>query len=44
MPSPLDEENQLEALHAYVQRLKDDLEHHQHLQEPMNKLVSESGH
>jgi PH/SEC7 domain-containing protein len=40
MPSPLDEENQLEALHAYVSRLKDDLEHHQTLQEPMNKLVS----
>jgi PH/SEC7 domain-containing protein len=40
MPSPLDEENQVEALHQYVQRLKDDLEQLQIIQEPMTKLVS----
>jgi PH/SEC7 domain-containing protein len=39
MPSPLDEENQLDALHVYANRLKEDLASHQNIQEPMSKLV-----
>ena len=39
MPSPLDEENQLEALVSYSRALREELEQHRQLQEPMLKLV-----
>lgn len=41
MPSPLDEEAQLEALQAYVRSLVDELEQHKAVEEPMNRLVSD---
>jgi PH/SEC7 domain-containing protein len=40
MPSPLDEENQLEALASYVRRLETEHEQHQAIEEPMSRLVS----
>lgn len=40
MASPLDEENQLEALAAYVKSLKDELEEHKSVEQPMTLLVS----
>lgn len=40
MPSPLDEENQLEALVAYVQQVKEELKAHKELEEPMKQQVS----
>jgi PH/SEC7 domain-containing protein len=40
MPSPLDEENQLEALASYVKRLEAEHEQHQAIEEPMSRLVS----
>jgi PH/SEC7 domain-containing protein len=41
MPSPLDEENQLEALASYVKRLEVEHEQHQAIEEPMSRLVSD---
>lgn len=40
MASPLDEENQLEALTAYVNSLKDELEQHKAVEQPMSAMVS----
>lgn len=40
MPSPLDEENQLEALVAYVQQVKEELKAHKELEEPMKQQAS----
>jgi hypothetical protein len=40
MPSPLDEEAQVEALQAYVRSLMDELEQHKAVEQPMNRLVS----
>nr|XP_018265878.1 uncharacterized protein I303_02254 [Kwoniella dejecticola CBS 10117]OBR88036.1 hypothetical protein I303_02254 [Kwoniella dejecticola CBS 10117] len=40
MPSPLDEEAQLEALQNYVRSLVEELESHKAVEEPMNKLYS----
>nr|XP_019047599.1 hypothetical protein I302_04215 [Kwoniella bestiolae CBS 10118]OCF26529.1 hypothetical protein I302_04215 [Kwoniella bestiolae CBS 10118] len=40
MPSPLDEESQLEALQSYVRSLVDELEGHKAIEEPMNKLYT----
>jgi hypothetical protein len=42
MASPLDEENQLEALAAYVKSLKDELEEHKAIEQPMLLLVRPS--
>nr|XP_019008884.1 uncharacterized protein I206_06570 [Kwoniella pini CBS 10737]OCF47665.1 hypothetical protein I206_06570 [Kwoniella pini CBS 10737] len=40
MPSPLDEENQLEALQNYIKDLVEELENHKAIEEPMNKLYT----
>ncbi|WVQ68851.1 uncharacterized protein L199_007060 [Kwoniella botswanensis] len=40
MPSPLDEESQLEALQNYIRALVDELEGHKAIEEPMNKLYT----
>lgn len=40
MPSELDEEAQIEALSSYNKTLKEELEAHKKLEEPMMKLVS----
>ncbi|KAK8846626.1 hypothetical protein IAR55_005713 [Kwoniella newhampshirensis] len=40
MPSPLDEEAQLEALQSYVRSLVEELELHKAVEEPMNRLFS----
>lgn len=40
MPSTLDEEAQLESLCAYVQSLKEELDQHKTIEEPMSRLVS----
>ncbi|WVQ97714.1 hypothetical protein IAU59_004828 [Kwoniella sp. CBS 9459] len=40
MPSPLDEESQLEALQTYVRALIDELEQHKAVEEPMNRLFT----
>lgn len=40
MPSPLDEEAQLEALGGYIKTVSEDLESHRILEGPMLKLVS----
>ncbi|WRT65157.1 uncharacterized protein IL334_002100 [Kwoniella shivajii] len=40
MPSPLDEESQLEALQNYVRSLVDELEQHKSIEEPMTKLYT----
>ncbi|WWC87292.1 uncharacterized protein L201_002180 [Kwoniella dendrophila CBS 6074] len=40
MPSPLDEESQLDALQNYVRSLVDELEQHKSIEEPMNKLYT----
>ncbi|OCF37757.1 hypothetical protein I316_00884 [Kwoniella heveanensis BCC8398] len=40
MPSPLDEESQLEALQTYVRSLVDELEQHKAVEEPMNRLYT----
>lgn len=42
MASPLDEENQLEALASYVKSLKDELEEHKSIEQPMCSLVCPS--
>lgn len=39
MASPLDEENQLEALTSYVRSLKNELEEHKLVEQPMSTLV-----
>ncbi|WOO77537.1 PH and SEC7 domain-containing protein [Vanrija pseudolonga] len=40
MPSTLDEEAQLDALLAYVQKLKEELEQHKAIEEPMARLYT----
>jgi PH/SEC7 domain-containing protein len=40
MSSTLDEESQLESLCAYVQSLKEELDQHKTIEEPMGRLVS----
>ena len=40
LPSPLDEEQQLEALQAYVKLLGEELRQHRALEEPMTRQVS----
>ena len=40
IPSPLDEETQLESLQKHVQSLKQQLEEHTLLEEPMSRMVS----
>lgn len=40
MPSSLDEEAQLESLCSYVQGLKEELNQHKSIEEPMSRLVS----
>lgn len=40
MSSPLDEENQLEALTTYVRSLKDELEDHTGVEEAISRMVS----
>lgn len=42
MPSPLDEETQLEVLMTYVRSLVEELEGHKTVQEPMSRMVSEA--
>jgi PH/SEC7 domain-containing protein len=39
MPSPLDEESQLEALGVYVRTLNHDLDLHKSVEEPMSRMV-----
>jgi len=39
MPSPLDEESQLEALQSYVKSLRHELDQHKALEDGMNRLV-----
>lgn len=40
MPSPLDEEQQLEALQIYVKHLMEEMEQHRAIEEPMIRQVS----
>lgn len=40
LPSPLDEEAQMDSLQAYVKALEGELEEHKTLEEPMNRQVS----
>ncbi|GMK57715.1 hypothetical protein CspeluHIS016_0405490 [Cutaneotrichosporon spelunceum] len=40
MPSTLDEEAQLESLSAYVQSLKEELDQHKTIEEPMSRLYT----
>ncbi|KAL1408171.1 hypothetical protein Q8F55_004976 [Vanrija albida] len=40
MPSTLDEEAQLDSLLAYVQKLKEELEQHKSIEEPMSRLYT----
>ncbi|WVF70182.1 hypothetical protein IAT40_004970 [Kwoniella sp. CBS 6097] len=40
MPSPLDEESQLDALQTYVRSLVDELEQHKAVEEPMTRLYT----
>ena len=42
MPSPLDEESQLEVLITYVRSLVEELEGHKAIEEPMSRMVSRS--
>lgn len=42
IPSPLDEEQQLETLQAYAKHLVEELDHHRALEEPMIRQVSKS--
>ena len=39
MPSPLDEESQLEVLLAYIRSLVEELESHKAIEEPMSRMV-----
>ena len=40
IPSPLDEEGQLEALQVYVKSLRSELDEHKAVEEPMHRQVS----